>query len=175
MAIVDAQKPFTLAEMLKLERGLRLRNIREWIACSVVVVGFLWIAFQSRGPLRIISAAEVVAAAVYIALRLHRDGSAEFDPGERAPTALGRQALARELRRQAALLDRAAVWYVAPLAVGWLGLQTADLLERGLSVAFVVSIVGGLGIGVVLVALNRRAARRMSARASELEFEPATE
>jgi hypothetical protein len=169
MGTVNAPKPFSLAEVVELERVVSRRNLGEWLTSALVAIGCVWSATNGRGLLRTVAAAEVALAAVYIAFRLYRDGRTGFDRDERTQSERGRHALVRELRRQAALLDRAASWYVAPVLVGWLGLQLADGLDRGVTRLLVVYVVGSLLTAAVIAWLNSRAARRLAVRAGQLE------
>ena len=121
-----------------------------------------------KGALHGLSAAEVVVAAVYIAWRLYRDGRVAIAPEELGAPERARGAYLRELRRQAALLDGVAHWYVAPLAVGWLGLQVASAMMRLPMIGGLLYLLGGVVFGVLIVLANRHSARKLRDRAAQL-------
>ena len=155
-------------ELRRFVRTIRNRNLREWIACAVVAPAFLLIAVMGKGLLHTFAASEVVLAAAYVAWRLHRDGRVSVADTDAGSSERAREVLVREMRRQAALLERAGWWYVAPLAAGWLGLQLASMLARPPRPGDVAYVVAGIGLGIVIVLMNRHAAKKLRKRADEL-------
>ena len=156
-------------ELRKFDGRIRRRNCLEWTACVAVVLAFTGIALSSHRPLGVISAAEVVVAAAYVGWRIHRRGRVQLFPNELSSNDSARTALVRELKRQADLTSGVAYWYVAPLFVGWLGLEVDILLRTGFTPLQRTYIPACLGFGVLLVVVNRWGARRLLERAERLE------
>lgn len=142
-----------------LSRQVRTRDRVETIAAVVVAVWFALVALGEAATgawLASASAAWLVAWAVYVPLRLHR--ARRQDPGSAAGLPL-LQHLERQRARalaQARMLERAWLWYVAPVVVGLAGLTLATSGPTRGALAYL----GGcllLGIGVAW--LNRHVAR----------------
>ncbi len=151
---------------------IRQRNWLEWIACVVVAV-FFSVPVLADGALLIrIGAAIVVTAALFVAYKLWRDGRVETQLDPTLPTSDNVARHRENLLRQARLLRRAPLWYVAPIALGWsfiwvggfLVRLSADNVRAGdfLYLALCVT----LFVGVAW--LNLRAAQKLDRKAADL-------
>jgi hypothetical protein len=105
------------ARAAKLEKDVRRRNVREYVASAVVVVGCVSIAALGTATvlLRIACAAGVVSA-VSISARVRRAGWRACPTHDGASDETWREALRDALVRQRDLLGTAWRWYVAPFA-----------------------------------------------------------
>lgn len=172
--MTSSEKPIASQDRLrKFVSQVRSRNVREWIATAIVAVSFALLAGVSRGWLRRICAAEIAAAAMYVAWRLYRDGRIDVSPSELDDPESSRLALAREMKRQAALLGRAATWYVAPLGAGWIGLQLADAYQSGITFHLAIYAPIGIAVGVLIAYANHVAARKLLTQVATLQARPA--
>jgi hypothetical protein len=112
-------EPMSLAEIhqkaRKLERGVRWRNIREYVASVVVIAGFSPVLFHKDSWMMQAGAALIIAATIFVAWRIHRQASASAVPE------IG-EAL-RDFHREALIRQRDALrsvgrWYLAPFLPG---------------------------------------------------------
>ena len=99
----------------KLERGVRWRNIREYVASVVVVLGFSPVLFHRDSWMMQAGAALIIAATVFVAWRIHRQASARAVP--EAGEAL-REFHREELIRQRDALRSVGRWYLGPFVPG---------------------------------------------------------
>ena len=99
----------------KLERGVRWRNAREYVASVVVIAGFSPVLFHRDSWMMQAGAALIIAATILVAWRMHRQASARAVPeiGEAL-----RDFHREELVRQRDALRSVGVWYMAPFAPG---------------------------------------------------------
>jgi hypothetical protein len=153
-------------QLRRFRRTIRFRNIREWVACGIVVIAFGAMAASAESTLSKLSAAEIVGAAIFVAWKLYRDGRAPAD--RPSSSADARETLVRGLNAQADLLSSVPRWYVAPLAVGWLGLQVGRVMHRPPRWGDAAAIAGGVLFGMFVIWLNRLAARRMREQVARL-------
>lgn len=105
------------AKAMKFQKGIRLRNLREQVACIFVIISFAG-AYRMI-PLTIprISFALIIAGTVYVAWYLQARGAAPALPAE-----MGRSNCIdfyrRELEKQRDLLRNVWKWYLGPLIPG---------------------------------------------------------
>jgi hypothetical protein len=97
------------------QRRIRGRNMREFIACAIVVLGFLPALFNGGNWMMKAGGGLIIAATLFVAWQLHRRGSAEVGPesGE-ALTEFYRA----QLTRQRAAARSIALWYITPFVPG---------------------------------------------------------
>jgi hypothetical protein len=141
------------------ERKMRFRNMREYVAASIIVVAFGWRAFHAHSWLESISCVELVGTAIWITSALLKPGAP--DPG---PNATLKQLLeyhSAQLDRQIKLLSRVMVWYLAPIAVGLVGLLTADALRLGFTPVIVSTMVAFVVLFIAIAIVNKRAAAKL--------------
>ena len=157
----------------KFSRTIRWRNVRELIAgASVVVYGVVLIATASNA-LRTWAGVATLAGALLVCVVLVRRGGNLEPP---APTASTSAVLAFEraqLTRQAELLERVWLWYLAPLAPG-IGLSLAasyvETAHAGRPTWFTWIAAGAAAALFVFVGwLNARAARQLRAKAERAD------
>ncbi len=157
----------------KLEKTVRWRNIREWVACAVVAPWFGWMALGAPNVLVQIGALVVVLAAFYVAYRLYRDGRTRQAPDPALNTGTALSAYHRELLRQAALLQQVPYWYVGPLALGVFIISAGWVLEAVRAGQPLTGWLIYLGAVILLMVgisyLNRRVARKLYQEAATLD------
>ena len=116
-------EPMSLAEIhqkaRKLERGVRWRNIREYVASVVVVVFFAPVLLHRDSWMMQAGAALIILATAFVAWQIHRRTATGAIPeaGPEAGEAL------RDYHRQTLIRQRDALrsvgwWYMAPFAPG---------------------------------------------------------
>ncbi len=112
-------EPMSLAEIhLKartLEKKVRWRNAREYIASVVVILGFSPVLFHKDSWMMQAGAALIIAGTIYVVWRMHRHASARAVP--EAGEAL-RDFHREELIRQRDALRSVGLWYLAPFVPG---------------------------------------------------------
>jgi hypothetical protein len=141
------------------ERKMKLRNLREYVAASIIVVAFGWRAFHAHSFLEAASCVELVGTAVWITSALVKKGAT--DPG---PDATLKQLInyhRSQMDRQIELLSRVMVWYLAPIAVGIVGLLTADAMRLGLTPVILGTTATFVVLFVLIAILNKRAAAKL--------------
>jgi hypothetical protein len=150
----------------KFSRTIRLRNLREWAACALLVPTFGWMAYQARGaPLTRIACLLICAGVLYVARRLARDGKPPSLPLEASTTA-HLAAYRADLEKHRDLLRSVARWYVGPMVPGLVLFNLGAAVEMpmpgpgrwlvaGLSLLFCAAVSGGV------IWLNRVAARKL--------------
>lgn len=157
------------AKAAKFRRRIRMRNIREYLAALVVMGIFTDFLVKAPDTVPRIAFALVVAGSVYYMVHLWRWGSSRS-----FPASMGRADCLRfyrgELERQRDLLRGVLLWAIGPvlpgmvLFFGW-DIATAPPAQRWHRIA---SISASLAILAVVAWANRRAARRLDGRISEL-------
>jgi hypothetical protein len=156
----------------RLERLVSRRNLVEYIATVVVVVSFSWIMWVDPSGTVRTGAGLLIAAAVFMAYRLHTRGTATSFPSD-----LGlRSALEFhrvQLKRQVDLLRSVWRWYILPMVPGFLVLDIGMAREHP---ERTLRIVAG-GVLALLLALgihelNRRGAAGLQRRLDRLKDDP---
>jgi len=154
------------AQALKLQRRVRFRNIREYLASAFIVVLFTWMAITPADPIRRAGSILIVAGALYIIWHLHKWGSSR----EVAGNCL--EFHRRELERQRDLLSGIWRWYLGPMIPGLLVICVAGLRDRRgaghtwfVIVYMVVCALFFYGVGW----LNQQGARRLQRQIDELD------
>jgi hypothetical protein len=162
----------------KLARTIRRRNARELVAGAVVIAFGVYRMSTATAWLAQLSGAAMIAGAAFVsAVLLRRGGNLPPPP----PTAVTSEVMAferAELERQAALLERVWLWYIAPLLPG-IALSLADSYVEAVRAgrplwlfAPIVALCAAVLVGVGW--LNARAARRLRVRARVVVDEDAT-
>jgi len=157
----------------KLEKTVRWRNVREWVACAVVAPWFGWMALAAPNLVVQVGALEVVLAAFYVAYRLYRDGRTRQAPDPSLNTVAYLTAYQDELLHQADLLQQVPVWYVGPLALGVFIISAGWILEDVRAGRPITGRLIYLGAVILLMVgisyLNLRAARKLRQEASPFD------
>lgn len=155
-------------------RKILLRNTREAIAALVVIVAGLHIAWDASHTLGRSSGVALAIGALFVLVVLLVRGGNQPAPPSDAPTSVALAHEHAELERQARLLERVWLWYLAPLAPGMCLVSADELrsaIERDDAFAIALSL-GWSGLAIaafVFVAwLNRRAARKLRERMAKL-------
>jgi hypothetical protein len=116
---VQEHEPMSLAEIhhkaRTLEKKVRWRNAREYIASVVVIAGFSPVLLHRDSWMMQAGAALVILATIFVAWRIHRQASARAVP--EAGEAL-RDFHREELIRQRDALRSVGRWYLAPFMPG---------------------------------------------------------
>ncbi len=159
----------------KLQRTVRNRNLREYLAGAIVVPVFILYTVVLPGMVTKIGSVMTIFGTLFVLWQLHKRGSARTTPvGE---TALLHMAHYREeLVRQRDALRSVVAWYLAPLVPGFIvfligiGLR-APSLQRVLPYLLIVAGLGAVSfVGVWL--LNRWGATRLQKQIDALEQVP---
>lgn len=153
----------------KFKNRIWRRNLREFLASIIVVLGFGWSLWSSPAIVVRIADALIIAGAIYYAWHLWKRGTPQSLPAD-----LGRtdsvQFYREELERQRDLLRSAWLWAIGPLVPGLaLGfayeIATAPPARR----LSLMAIVAAAAAFLALVGwLNWRAARRLDRRIAEI-------
>ena len=105
------------AKAARFQRGIQWRNVREQVACGVVIIAFAAMAIRIPPTIPRISFGLIIAGALYIAWHLQVWGTARPLPSD-----MGRETCIdfhrRELERQRDLLRNVWKWYLGPLTPG---------------------------------------------------------
>jgi hypothetical protein len=141
------------------ERKMKFRNLREHVAAAIVVVAFGWRAFHAHSWLEAISCVELVGAAIWITYALVKGKLPELLANATLKEVLAHHRT--QLDRQIALLSRVMVWYLAPIAVGLVGLLTADAMRLGFSPVIIGTMIAFVVIFTLIAILNKRAAAKL--------------
>ncbi|HWK40921.1 MAG TPA: hypothetical protein VNR60_03240 [Croceibacterium sp.] len=159
----------------KLYRFVRWRNIVEYAACVLVVVGFSSYIFWLPHLLQKVGSALVVVAVFYVAWQLHRRASAV------APDSAGAMPILEfargQLVRQRDALRSVFWWYLLPFVPGLLLISVGTESERAGETSAIV--MPGIGEGVMLACMgavfagiwwfNQRIARKLQTRIDEID------
>ncbi|MBN9160870.1 MAG: hypothetical protein J0I07_07900, partial [Myxococcales bacterium] len=150
---------------------IRRRNVLEVLGGAIIVAAGVRIVWTETRPLMIAGGVAMALGALLmtsvILLRARNASPPPLDAPTRDVLAYERS----ELERQARLLERVWVWYLAPLLPGVALIYTDELLraiERGEPGAIATSIalfIAALLCFVVVGRLNARSARRLRDRA----------
>ncbi len=141
------------------ERKMKFRNWREYVAASIIVVAFGYRAFRAHSSLESASCVELVASAIWITATLVKKSA--DDPG---PNATLKQLLTyhrAQLDRQIKLLSRVVAWYLAPIAVGLVGILAADAMRLGFTPVVLGTMIFSALLFVAIAILNKRAAAKL--------------
>lgn len=153
-----------------LERALRWRNRREYLAGALAIVLFGAAAWVAKDPLGRIGAGLVALGVVVVLATLSRRGSAGPIPDGAACLAWRRELLAR----QRDLLQGVWRWYLGPLVPGLLVMLLSGLI-RAEGPADIAVWAGTVLLGACtfgwLGRLNRQAARHLQAELAALATE----
>jgi small neutral amino acid transporter SnatA (MarC family) len=158
------------AKAAQFQSRIRWRNLREQVAC-LVVVGMSGAMFVNRPETVFrVSSALMIAGAIYVAWHLQRAGSPPTPPVEMARTD-GLSFYRSELMRQRDLLQGIWKWYLGPLIPGpallaIYGMITAPARLRWFPILY--AILAALFCWFVTW-LNHRAAQRLSSQIAELD------
>lgn len=158
-------------------RTIRYRNAREVAAAGIVIVAGAFIAARATTVLSLLGGVAMVGGAIFVAVfMLARAGNLRA-PEPAVPTS---EVLAYEraqLERQAHLLERVWIWYLAPLLPS-IVLLYADSLQRALrapdsargpGVAVLAALFAAtIGVLALIGWINRRAARGLRDRMTRL-------
>lgn len=148
----------------KFQRTIHWRNLREYAACVVVVVGYAFFFEWSRNTAMRVGSAMVIAAALYIVYHIFRHGSSKKAPADCAfesCVAFHR----RELERQRDLLGGIWKWYLGPLIPGLVVFQAG--VARNWTSFWIVMVSYALAAWVI-GKVNRKAARKLDRQVAEL-------
>lgn len=169
-------------KMDRFERKIRWRNIREYIAGAIVVVGFGYYLWRFSELLLRIGSGLTIVGALYVMFQLHRRAFSEPRPAD-----LGRSNYIefhrRELVRQRGALQAVWSWYLLPFVPG-LAVFLAGLVQSAMSAAQFAGhplsalqvagfITGSVSLVVVVFVgvwmLNRWCATKLQAQIGELD------
>lgn len=169
--------PMTIAQIHQKARTfqakVRRRNIIEYVACVVVIAGFMPALLHRGSWMMQAGAAWIMAATVFIAWQLHRRASGRAVPdGGQAVVDFHR----RELMRQRDAVRSVGFWYLAPFAPGMVLLLAGRWFQSHAThrpLALDHLIIGLVGVIAVLVfvviwLLNQRGADRLQRQIEEL-------
>jgi drug/metabolite transporter (DMT)-like permease len=161
----------TLAQIHEKSRAfqgrIRRRNATEYIACAIVIVGFLREVIAPQNWITQAGACLIIIATVFVAWQLHRRASAQRVPdGGAAVTDFYRAQLVRQRDAVRAI----AAWYIAPFVPGmallliglWFGPRASHPLIL-LTGALAVIVFSGIWL------LNQRGARQLQQRLDETQ------
>lgn len=149
------------------DRAIRLRNLREYAACGLVVALFGYWATRAPGIAEPTALLLVAVGALIAAMHIRRFGTPTRPrPDHTADAVL--QDWRVELERQARLLEGVRLHYLAPFCPGFVLLALAPLIDgtKPFTVGLVVAILMLALFGFVfwfVDRLNRRAADQLRA------------
>lgn len=104
----------------KLQRVVRARNWREYIAAGLVIAVFARVVFTAPAPLLQVAAVLICIAAVYVCWRLHQFARAASKAEMAAAGVSWADFYRGELQRQRDALASVPRWYLAPFVPGML-------------------------------------------------------
>ena len=155
----------------KVERRVRWRNLREYVAGAIAIVCFGYYIWRFPAPLVRLGCVLLIAGTLFVVYALHRRGAARAVPPEMAfHTCL--EFHRKELERQRDLLRNVWTWYLLPLVPGLtvflLGLfrwtmeqPDAPAHARLITIAFGLAAAGCALALIVVGKLNHWAARKI--------------
>jgi hypothetical protein len=163
-------------KMDKFERRIFWRNMREYAAGVVVIVGFGYFGFKLHGLLVRVGAGLIVAGALAVMFELHRRGSVRT-----APADLGLSTCIdfhrKSLERQRDALRTVWTWYLLPFVPGLAVFEIGSAINQweahpvGLEYFVLASLVSPAIIGAVFFGiwrLNQWGAGKLQKRIDEL-------
>ncbi len=103
---------------VKLERRIRWRNVREYVASLLAAGLFAYFFWTTHDVLSRITFALFIAAMLWIVAQLHRKGSAKRLP-DGVDTRTSLHLYRAELQRQFEVVNSVWSWYLAPLVPGF--------------------------------------------------------
>ena len=154
----------------KFERRIRGRNRRESVACLLVSGLFVYFSVGNHDVLFRIAYGLFIAAMIWVAVQLHRKGSAKSLPaGLEASSSL--QFFRTEMERQRDTVKNVWPWYLAPMVPGYVMLTIAYAVSFPRPVRWI-----GVGVFDLLIVLlfigiwkmNQRAAKCLQRSIDEL-------
>jgi hypothetical protein len=158
------------AKAAKFQGRVRWRNVREFVACGVVIVLFGSAGIHTPQLVPRISFGLIIAGVVYVAWYLHTCGAAASLPSD-----MGRDGCVtfyrRELEKQRDLLRSVWKWYLGPLIpgmalfFGWMIVNVRPERRWRPAVAAAVGAAVFWGVGW----LNRLGSRRLDRQIDELK------
>lgn len=161
--------------MTAFEKKVRRRNLIEYVAGGLVIAmfGVLAVIFAAAGEWLIVATAlAIILAAVFVVMKLHRDGSTLG----RLPEQSCREHLRDQLIRQRDLLRGVPKWYVAPFIpglVGFYAVVSANIAaQRGWASAMEgmwVKLVLTMIVLIFVVWLNVHAAKKLDREIEALD------
>lgn len=160
----------------RLQSGIRLRNLIEYLAACIVVVTFGWVAAVASGGVAQAGAALIAIGAIYVSWRLHALARAASREEEAAAADSCADFHRAELVRQRDALRAIWSWYLGPLVPGlvlfWIGVGVAPSVELPL-IGRIVMAAAGLAIGAAvffgIAAMNGRAASALQTEIDALD------
>ena len=169
---VDIESMVKNAE--KLRRQVTVRNIMEWTASAFLLAWCLAQALRADEALEAASYVAMALGAIFVAGYLFMYGRAGRLPDPSTDTVRYAEAHRDQLLSQARLLRRAPLWYLAPLALGAIGMVAHAAIEVS-NAGKGMWIVAVIGLAVVLVftsvgILNLRKAAKLRTRADALDL-----
>jgi hypothetical protein len=105
------------AKAAAVEGRIRQRNLREQVACLLVLIGLGWLFFRPSPLVPRISFALMMAGAIYVAWHLQVKGAAKVLPSQLAGASCV-EFYRRELEKQRDLARNVWKWYLGPLIPG---------------------------------------------------------
>ncbi|MEZ5945531.1 MAG: hypothetical protein R3C13_06350 [Hyphomonas sp.] len=158
----------------RLQSKVRMRNITEYVAAAIVIGVFLWSAATMSLPVARAGAVLIAAAALYVAIALHRKAPAvKWEPD-------GSETLAEfhrgELLRQRHALSTVWRWYLLPFLPGFLvfnaGISFAPdnplpLAAKLGQFGFMIGLMAAMF--AVIAWLNHKAAKKLDAEIADLD------
>lgn len=124
----------------RLRRILDMRDLRELVACVVVIVVFGWLYFTVyRTPVSRFGIWVIIGSALFIAWKLIHTRKANPPASPAATTVESLQAELRTVRAQSRLLESVLWWYVLPLTVGGLIVNWGQEIDLSNKIVFTLS------------------------------------
>jgi hypothetical protein len=170
--------PMTLAEIharaTAFQKKVRRRNLIEYLAMPVVVLGFAPLLFATHSWMLQAGGALIILATGFIAWQLHSKASARTGPDSGAALADFHRS---ELVRQQKAIRSMGAWYIAPFLPGmalvvlgrWFQAHAAGRsLETDRLVIVLCTVIAALVLLVVWLA-NRLGAHRLQKKIDELD------
>jgi len=161
----------------KFEKRVRSRNLREYVACVIVVAVFGWYAtFKSTTILWPIANLMIALATIYVGFSLHRKGkAARTPPGGSVPSLV-------DFHREALVRQRDALktvwrWYLLPFVPGlvlwfvamWIGHGAEAARPAAFATALVMTFVFCAMVFVAILLLNLLGAARLQRMIDDLD------
>jgi hypothetical protein len=159
------------AKAAKFQKRIHSRNLREQVACLLVIIGFGWSFFRPSPIVPRISFALMMAGAIYVAWHLRVKGTAKALPPEMAGASC-LEFYKRELEKQRDLVGNVWTWYLGPLIPGiallviW-AIATLPPAKRWYPMPFATLSVIAFWI---IDRTNRRAAQQLNHQIEELNL-----
>lgn len=154
------------ARVVRFDRTIYLRNVREYVAAAFVAVTFAVVAAKADAPLARLGYGIVSAAGVWISLFLWWMQRSAPAPLPEASGDAYREAVLAKYDRQIFLTRTAWAWYVLPFTAGLviasLGNPHNPEFGQGMA-AFMVA------VGAAIAIMNRMAAKRLAAEKQDLQ------